>query len=161
VIVCGVLSYMIYYRWIFASGLFYYNFMDPRWGLTIVMEVAVDVNLLVTEAAFVWWQANQLTVFFVPDNSTWLADFMSGVTVLLVTIMTSFTPGTVMAVLNFISLVPRTLLLYCVPSLFFLKFFGFRSLWSVLAIAALLFGVVIAVASLYWGMQGCLVAFAA
>jgi hypothetical protein len=160
VIVCGVLTYLTYFRWIGQSGLLSYNFMNPRSGATIALELGIAVNILLTAAAFVWWQAKQLTVFFVPNNSAWLADFVSGVTILLFTILTSFAPGSVVTLLNFIALVPRTLLLYVVPSLFFLKFFKFRRLlWSLAAVVALVIGVVITLAAYYWGLAGCVEAF--
>jgi hypothetical protein len=79
---------------------------------------------------------------------------MSGVTVVLLTIMTSFAPEGVVRILSLFSLLPRTLMLYVLPAVFFLKFFKFKALrWSIPALIALASGIVVTCAALYWGIR--------
>jgi hypothetical protein len=160
-IVVGFLNHLTYFRWMDSTGLLAYNFMDPRSGTTLMLEISVLLNTLLTDAVLIWWLAKQLTVFIVPENKTWLADFLSGVTMFLFRIMTSFTPDEGLSVLHLLSLVPRTLMLYVLPSVIFLRFFHFKPLiWSITAVVALLIGAGITAAATYWGVVQCIRAFA-
>jgi hypothetical protein len=152
----GFATYATYFRWVDYRGLLSYNFMDPHAMVTILLEVTAVLNLLLTVDVLFWWQARHLTAFFVPENTTWFADFLSGVAIILVTIMTGFAPSQVITTVSLVSLLPRSLMLYVLPPAFFLKFFRFRNVgWAVSAIVAFVFGLAITAGSMYWGVMQC------
>jgi hypothetical protein len=154
VVTCGILGYITYFRWFDCVGLLFYDLMDPRSPVTIVCEMGVLLNILFTDAVFIWWLSRQLTVFVVPDNRTALADLVSGFTLVLFTLMTSFAPEKLCNILDFIAAIARLSMLYVVPSLFYLKFFGFQNLfWSIPVIILLLCGLGITAGGLYWGVD--------
>jgi hypothetical protein len=76
--------------------------------------------------------------------------------------MTSFAPASVMSVLGLFALGPRVVILYVMPPVIYLKFFRFQSVGSSIAVIfALVAGVAISIAAIYWSVKGCMDTFAA
>jgi hypothetical protein len=159
-VMSGFLTYASYYRWIDSAGMLVYELMDPHSGLTIVLQLTLLFSLLLTVAVIAWWQARSLTLFFVPDNSEWLANFLSGVTLILVMLMTSFVSPSIVSILVWISFVPRLLMLYVIPPVLYLKCFRLtQPVWATAAVIALLCGIIITGAQIYYSVWQYITAF--
>jgi hypothetical protein len=146
----GFLNYLAFHRWVDSITNLASDFMDQTSTVTVILQVSVIIDSIFTEGYYCFALTRQLTVLFISDARDIFSDFLSGIGIILFTVMTAFAPAGFNAIVTLVSIFAKLLVMYVFPPLFFLHLFKFRNIgWGVVSVAMLVAGVVVGVISLW------------
>ena len=131
--------------------IFYY--LDPLATEVIIGKIATYIISITSQMFYTYYLSRVVTEFILPNSShDKTSTFVSGITVILLSISLNFIDEIVTVVFDLIASIAMIILVFLLPAIYYLKQYKFSSIpWGILSIILLVIGLSVGICTVVYG----------